>query len=225
MAGLMKVLKKIKSLVFLIVVLAVSCKDEKSKNVDDTVIEHTLNSKNKFDIDSFTAIEPSEIDNNIRSIFQDKNGNYWFGTNVAGVYSYNGKKTIQFTVKDGLSNNQVQSIQEDEFGNMWFGTGVFGVSKFDGKVFKTFTNKENLQFENGSADDWKIAQNDMWFYAGDGVFRWTGTSLVYLSLSNFNSKQSQNSPFDLGRYAVYSLLKDSKKKSLVWYSSARSLQI
>ena len=51
------------------------------------------------------------LDKNIRSIFQDKKGNFWFGTNGAGVYRYDGEKLQQFTEKDGLSNNQIQHIQ------------------------------------------------------------------------------------------------------------------
>jgi ligand-binding sensor domain-containing protein len=159
------------------------------------------------------------IDQNIRSIFQDKNGNYWFGTNGAGVYRYDGSTLIQFTEKEGLSNNQVQSIQEDDSGNIWFGTGAFGVSKFDGGTFTTFTNKENLRLNNSFERDWKIEANDLWFYAGGGVYRYHGNSLVYLPLvkPGFNSKQSSNAPHKLSPYAVYSILKD--KKDNIWYGT------
>ena len=92
---------------------------------------------------SFNAISNS-IDKNIRSIFQDRKGNYWFGTNGAGVYRYDTKTLTQFTVKDGLADNQVINIQEDDLGNIWFGTGVFGISKFDGTKFTTHTNKVKI---------------------------------------------------------------------------------
>ena len=35
---------------------------------------------------SYAQIVKDNLDPNIRSIFQDKKGNYWFGTNAAGVY-------------------------------------------------------------------------------------------------------------------------------------------
>ena len=35
------------------------------------------------------------LDKNIRSIFQDKKGNFWFGTNGAGVYRYDWEKLQQ----------------------------------------------------------------------------------------------------------------------------------
>ncbi|MBL7937094.1 MAG: hypothetical protein JNM51_14900, partial [Bacteroidia bacterium] len=204
----------------LLLVLFTFCNEQNNTgNIGNSVTEKTTIIKEDSTINMFRTTTTNEVDRNIRSIFQDNNGNYWFGTNGAGVYRYDGKILTQFTVKEGLSNNQVQSIQEDTFGNIWFGTGVFGVSKFDGKTFTTFTNKENLQLSNGADNKWKTEQNDLWFYAGGGVYRYNGNSLVYLPLSkpNINSKQSQNSPFNLSRYAVYSILKD--KKGNVWFGT------
>jgi hypothetical protein len=145
---------------------------EKPENLNHSFTEQTTVPKAEFNSKIFNGNITTEIDKNIRSIFQDRNGNYWIGTNGAGVYRYDGKTLIQFTVKDGLSNDQVQSIQEDKSGNIWFGTGVFGVCRFDGKAFTTFTNKENLQLINSSDIDWKIGPNDLWFYAGGGVHRY-----------------------------------------------------
>lgn len=163
-----------------------------------------------------------ELDPNIRSIFQDKSGVYWFGTNNAGVFRYDpsnkeGKTLIQFTEKDGLANNQIQSIQEDENGNLWFGTGNFGVSRFDGKKFTTLTSQENLQVANPSLQEWKTEANDLWFYAGGGVYRYNANSFVYLPLGKSDGSSAQNSPFNLSRYAVYCMLKDSKGN--LWFGT------
>ncbi len=145
------------------------------------------------------------IDKNIRSIFQDKKGTYWFGTNGAGVYRYDKTSLTQFTEKDGLANNQILSIQEDELGNIWFGTGVFGVSKFDGSTFTTYTS--HVKTTKGTDLDWKPKPNDLWFYAGGGALRYSDSSLTYLPFP----QTGVNSPFALSRYAVYCMLKDRKK--------------
>jgi len=157
------------------------------------------------------------LDKKIRSIFEDQKGNFWFGTNGAGVYRYDGKTLKQYTEKDGLANNQVQSIQEDKSGNMWFGTGMFGVSRFDGQKFTTFSNKENLVF--GKEKNWKIEPKDLWFFAGGGAYRYNGNSLEYLPLdkSITNSKSAQNAPTNLSRFGVYSILKD--KKGHLWFGT------
>lgn len=156
----------------------------------------------------------ARIDHNIRSIFQDKKGNYWFGTNATGVYRYDGKTVKQFTEKQGLSNNQIQSIQEDNSGNIWFATGLFGVSRFDGQIFTTFSNKENLQLNNGAASNWKMEPGNLWFYAGGGVYRYGNNSLAYLPLDPDNLEAS---PYNLSRYAVYCILKDSKGN--LWFGT------
>ncbi len=148
------------------------------------------------------------IDKNIRSIFQDRQGNYWFGTNSAGVFRYDGEKLTQFTAKDGLSDNQVIHIQEDDLGNIWFGTGGFSVSKFDGEKFTTLSDDVNLT--NGTVENWKSDKTDLWFFAGGGVYRYSKSLLDYLP---FDSSPS-NSPFSLSRYGVYCILKD--KNGNVW---------
>ena len=165
-------------------------------------------------LNSLTATVDS-IDKNIRSIFQDKNGNYWFGTNGAGVYRYDAKTLTQFTVKDGLSDNQVLNIQEDDLGNIWFGTGVFGISKFDGTKFTTLTGKVNIT--NGTQTEWKSENNDLWFYAGGGVFRYSNASLDYLPFDTSGSNSQINAPFTLSRNGVYSILKDQKGN--LWFGT------
>ncbi len=154
------------------------------------------------------------IDKNIRSIFQDRNGNYWFGTNGAGVYRYDAKNVTQFTVKDGLADNQIINIQEDDFGNIWFGTGAFGISKFDGTKFTTPTDEDKIT--NGKQTDWKSKNNDLWFFGGGGVFRYSNPSLDYLPFDT-SSLNAQITPFSLSRYGVYSILKD--KKGNLWFGT------
>lgn len=73
----------------------------------------------------------------IRQGMQDKSGNMWFATSGAGVYRYDGKGFVNFTMKDGLNSNIVQCIMEDFTGNIWVGTKD-GVCRFDGKKFTDF---------------------------------------------------------------------------------------
>lgn len=166
---------------------------------------------------SFSQVS-AKVDENIRSIFQDSKGNYWFGTNSNGVYRYDGKMLLQYTVNDGLSDNQVQSIQEDEFGNLWFGTGLFGVSRFDGNTFTTFSQNEILLLNNETNNSLK-PQNSLLFYAGGGAFFYKDNKLTYLPIGKTDTdiKNSQNSPKNLSRFSVYTLLKDSKGN--LWFGT------
>lgn len=152
----------------------------------------------------------THIDDNIRSIFQDQHGNYWFGTNAAGVYRYDGKRLLQFTEMDGLANNQVQSIREDKAGNMWFGTGLFGVSRYDGQKFSSFTKKDPVSICNISGNEKSMESDDLWFCAGGGVFRYHNNSLSYLPLMQAipDSLKIKQSAYTLGPYAAYCVLQD-----------------
>lgn len=196
---------------YFLLVYLISCNEQTQNNIssDETKKPNTptqLNSSNST-VDS--------IDKNIRSIFQDRNGNYWFGTNSEGVYRYDTKTLSQFTVKDGLADNQVIHIQEDDLGNIWFGTGAFGISKFDGAKFTILTN--NVNITKGTETDWNSNNNDLWFYAGGGVLRYSNPSLDYLPFDASSSKAQNNTPFSLSRYGVYSILKD--KKGNVWFGT------
>jgi ligand-binding sensor domain-containing protein len=73
----------------------------------------------------------------IRSSLQDNAGNIWFATSGAGVYRYDGKGFVNFTMKDGLNSNIVQCIMQDFNSNIWIGTKD-GVCRFDGKKFTDF---------------------------------------------------------------------------------------
>ena len=220
MITLPTILAQLRNYTFLFLPISfASCNtDNKAGNSNNTATEPTSAPGNKFNADNLhktTAV----INKNSRSIFQDKKGNYWFGTNGAGVYRHDGKTIRNFTAKDGLAGNQVQSIQEDQTGNIFFGTGGFGISKFDGQSFTTLTTKENVQLSSGSPNDWKTTPTDLWFCAGGGVFRYNGTSLVYLPLVNpgVYASNTKSSPYELSSYAVYSILQD--KKGNVWFGT------
>ncbi|MBK8449559.1 MAG: hypothetical protein IPL42_05825 [Saprospiraceae bacterium] len=193
-----------------IFVFLYSCNGQiKSDNSSNKVERHSVTTQTSQQVNQYNSTTLKTIDKNIRSIFQDKNGNYWIGTNGAGVYRYDAKTLTQFTVKDGLADNQVINIQEDDLGNIWFGSGTFGISKFDGKKITTLTNK--VKIPNGTEIEWQSKNNDLWFYAGGGVFRYSNSSLEYLPFDPSSSNSQMNTPFSLSRYGVYSILKDKKE--------------
>jgi hypothetical protein len=47
----------------------------------------------------------SDIGNSCWYVFQDKDNNFWFGTDGNGVCRYDGKTVTRFTTKDGLSHD------------------------------------------------------------------------------------------------------------------------
>jgi ligand-binding sensor domain-containing protein len=197
--------------VTLLFVIFTSCFSTTQKNSSNNA---TIQSNPDGQVKSLNG-KFTELDKNIRSVFQDSRGNYWIGTNSAGVYRYDSNAVTQFTVKDGLADNQVVQIQEDDFGNMWFGTGAFGISKFDGSKFTTLTH--NPKMTRGDISDWISPEKALWFCAGGGLFRYSNTSLDYLPLELSSSNAKMNTPFSLSRYGVYSILRD--RKGNLWFGT------
>ena len=48
----------------------------------------------------------------VLSVFQDKNGYMWFGTNSGGVAKFDGNNFITFTTQEGLIDNTIYSIMQ-----------------------------------------------------------------------------------------------------------------
>ncbi|MGD1889747.1 MAG: two-component regulator propeller domain-containing protein, partial [Cyclobacteriaceae bacterium] len=95
-----------------------------------------------------TLIFDPQIAEYIRHIFQDKNGNLWFGTGGNGVAYYDGDRVSYFSNAQGFHGQQITGITEDPEKNMWFATDQ-GVVKYDwlsndegGKRFANYTDQQ-----------------------------------------------------------------------------------
>ena len=87
-------------------------------------------------------------------VLEDKKGNLWIASNLAGAYRYDPSDGqagfTHFTTKEGLAHNRLIDIYEDKPGNIWFATQG-GVSRYNpaaerkGKnPFRNFTTTEGL---------------------------------------------------------------------------------
>ena len=141
----------------------------------------------------------------VRSLFEDKKGNLWFGSARGGLYRYNGKSFTLFTTKDGLADNTIGCIAEDKEGNIWFGTENGGASRYDGKTFTNFTTKEGL-IDNNVSSIMKDKTGKLWFGTNNGINCYDGKSFT-----RFIGKDSM--PFQ----KVASLFEDKAGK--IWIGS------
>lgn len=158
-----------------------------------------------------------KLDHRIWQVFEDKSGNYWFGSDSAGVFKFDGKTIVQYTVEDGLSSNQIRQILEDKLGNMFFST-IGGIDKFDGKVFS--------KLEPIKSTEWKLNPDDLWFQMlGNskvgGPFRYDGKKLYNLQFPSHPRNEERIkqgvSPF-FGPYEVYSIYKD--RRGHMWFGTS-----
>ncbi|MEH0153397.1 two-component regulator propeller domain-containing protein [Limibacter armeniacum] len=85
--------------------------------------------------------------NNILSLFEDKSGNIWIGTDGAGLYSFNPDKgkLQRFTRNEGLRQETICALTEDSKGRIWI-TGKSGISVWNPSTgsFRNFSKNEGL---------------------------------------------------------------------------------
>lgn len=111
--------------------------------ITDTGIRKYVESEN-----SFIGFAPKGLTRYfaITDMYEDKNGDIWFGTFHGGLYRYlNDKKEfIIYDARDGLANNWISTISEDSKGNIWVGTWGGGITKFSNDGYITFNNSNGL---------------------------------------------------------------------------------
>jgi signal transduction histidine kinase/CheY-like chemotaxis protein/ligand-binding sensor domain-containing protein len=104
-------------------------------------------------------------DNLISTIYEDRKGNLWVGTQ-AGLNMLNADNTFtHYSEKNGLANNFINGILEDDKGSLWLSTNS-GISKFNvaAKSFK------NFNINNGFDDNELLSRSAFKLKSGEMIF-------------------------------------------------------
>ncbi len=134
----------------------------------------------------------------VYSIYKDRNGNLWFGTNPIGVCRYDGKTFDWITEEDvtefrNEGANGVRSITEDKNGDFWFNT-EYRYSIYDSTTLKS--NKFYIRHESIGGLDGKKDSNldeylsivrddddNLWLVTYlDGVWKYDGTKITHYAV-------------------------------------------
>lgn len=131
----------------------------------------------------------------IYSIYRDREGNVWFGTNPVGVCRYNGTGFDWITEEDvtefrNEGANGVRGILEDANGDFWFNTEN-RYSVYDSATLQSgrfYTRHPGIGGLDGKADSnldeylscVRDANNHLWFVTYlDGVWKYDGTEITH----------------------------------------------
>jgi ligand-binding sensor domain-containing protein len=127
------------------------------------------------------------------SIYQDKKGYIWFGTN-SGAVRYNGREMFVFNESNGLNANTVRDVKQDTSGTIFLATNN-GVSmlKRDTVIHIYFTG---TSFKKILVD----IKNNKWLIGEDGVY----------FLTNDMHEVSLNSMFPELPKLIYNITEDPK---------------
>lgn len=147
-----------------------------------------------------------ELGSHIMVIYQDKKNVYWFGSFETGVYRYDGKSLINYSIKHGLPNNRIDQITEDQNGNIYFVSchPNSTITKYDGQSF--------FIVQTLPSTDWKLQDNDLWLknaYQTQKVYRFDGNTFFELTLP-----KPPSLPIS---FEIYSIYKD--KKGNIWFGT------
>jgi len=114
-------------------------------------------------------------DNNVLSIYEDRNGAIWVGT-VDGLNKLDPAtgQFIRYFESDGLPNTFIYGILGDDEGNLWLSTNN-GLSKFNerlprGKQFRNFDVKDGLQSNEFNIGAYHRGHNGELFFGGINGF-------------------------------------------------------
>lgn len=131
----------------------------------------------------------------VRKMYQDQNGNFWFGTNGNGIIRYDKHSLEGFDITEDFNSSAgaVRAIVEDQVGNIWFGTSS-GLIKFDGEKFTVFSEKEGLS----SDEVWGliIDKNGLiWLGTAGGIYQFDGENFKIFSLPQIQSEKTITNAF------------------------------
>jgi len=99
----------------------------------------------------------------VLSIFQDKEGYLWFGT-YSGVAKYNGRKMKVYNTKNGLVGNSVFDIAQSDDGKIYF-AGLEGATCFDEKNGNLKSYFKGISFKGVYCNG-----NKKYFFGDDGLY-------------------------------------------------------
>ncbi len=132
-----------------------------------------------------TSDSPLRIGSQVRDMLQDKNGNYWVGTDATGLYVINEGLTDYTSItrnqaeSKSIGGNTIYDLYEDNSGIIWISHFNGGVSYYDPNAirFKAYYHNAN--------DATSISQNPVLSVFEDSKGRiWVGTDGGGLNLFN-----------------------------------------
>ncbi len=174
---------------------------------------------------TFDAANPNSLpSNNVKIIFQDRNGGIWIGTEDGGMAKMQEKDgSFKRYVHDKsesncLSHNRIRGIYEDKNGFFWISTNGGGLNKFDPKTEKFKVYRYSAKDTNSISTDrvypvYEMANGTFWVLTYGG------------GLNKFDPKTEKFSHITeedgLPNNVLYGVLAKSDKE--LWFSTNRGI--
>lgn len=113
-------------------------------------------------------------------IFQDREGNLWFGSYRDGLSRMQNGKFLLYGELEGLTDEATHCVAEDAQGRLWIG-GDNGLSVIEKNAVKTFTVQSGDLPNNTVRDVCPAPDGNVWIATGWGLARFDGKRFVRFS--------------------------------------------
>jgi ligand-binding sensor domain-containing protein len=215
-----KKIGKAQKLIFFVLTFQLSsCAAQvKEKPINDTtkngINYKTINSKQSTIFPQIHTNLNGMVREFVRAMYQDKKGNYWFGTNGNGIIRYDGNTLETIVIEGTNAGMRVMKIVEDKIGNVWFGTSD-GLIKYDGTNFTRFSKKEGLLGKDEGIWGLTIDKSGLiWVGGYGGVFHFDGEKFIPFSLPD---SMVENPQHMLSDKLVFKIIED--KSGTIWLAT------
>jgi ligand-binding sensor domain-containing protein/signal transduction histidine kinase len=112
----------------------------------------------------------------VRSVFRDRAGALWIGTEGDGVFRSENGRQVQYTKRSGLVNDFVRAFLESRDGNVWIGTDE-GLARWHDGTLTNYLEPQGLAYFSIRTLE-EDRSGDVWIGTERGVSHWHGGAFV-----------------------------------------------
>ena len=170
--------------------------------------------------------ESSLSGNTIISLFKDRTGTLWIGTNLSGLNKYDAS-VIKFPLVWTNSNNEVSyGLKADGIRGFYEKDNILWIASANGLIAFNKSTKQHQYFTYNPNDKTSISSNIVRSIYDDGQYLWIGTSN---GLNRFNPKTKKFKRFYFDSNAppsqqslnsvFYDIIELNKMPGYLWYGS------
>ena len=121
---------------------------------------------------TITAMPAEEgPDAQVSSLFTDREGSVWLGTNGAGLMRLRETPFLPLGAPEGLPAAMVLPIIQDRAGSAWLGTGGAGVTRVDGEKLTTYNVQNGMLPGNTIFSIEETRDGAIWIGTNNGISR------------------------------------------------------
>jgi ligand-binding sensor domain-containing protein/signal transduction histidine kinase len=182
------------------------------KNNSNLATEHLIHYQHDVHDKSSLSIDL------VRSLYVDKSGNLWIGTDNGGINLFNKEKQSFWHYRkddydlQGLRNEAIEAIYQDKSGNLWFGT-------YTGGLNIAISNRDAIiKYQNLPGAPLSLSHNTVTCFSEDNegqILVGTdggGLNIFDMKINRFTRFNLENS--SLTSNAILCVLEDSRKR--IW---------